>query len=77
MPKAVIHETFIGPFGERIVRYKDGTYEGILCPHYAPCPIDYRCEHKNPKYDWCKRCKVKTCEHSTKEKNMLIRKGEE
>jgi hypothetical protein len=71
------HEEFEGPFGERVIRYKDGYYEGIECSQYAPCPIDYRCENKNSKYEWCRRCKVLTCSHSTKEKNLLIRKGEE
>lgn len=76
MAQPHLHVRFIGPFGEVIERYKDGKYEGIQCPHYTPCPIDYRCEIKNSKYEWCDKCKVQTCDHSTKQKNMLIKKGE-
>lgn len=76
MAGAKLHERFIGPFGEVVERYEDARYEGIECPHYDPCPICYRCSIKNLKYDWCKRCKVKTCNHTTRGKNTMIRKAD-
>lgn len=74
LAKGNIEERFKGPFGGRVKRYKDGEYKGIKCDWYTKCPITYRCEVKNTAYKRCKRCKVKAAYHSTREKNLLIRK---
>ncbi|MFW6015860.1 MAG: hypothetical protein ACOCRK_05440 [bacterium] len=74
MARGGIAERFKGPFDERITRYQDGSYQGIQCDWYTKCPITYRCEAKHEGHDRCKKCKVKAAYHSTKEKNLLIRK---
>ena len=75
MPNALPHENFRGINNQLVTRFKDGTYDGIECDWYDPCPICYRCMNRlQTKHDRCRECKVKTCTHSTVERNRLIRK---
>ena len=70
-----IHEKFKGVCDNTVTRYKDGYYKNVKCIHYEPCPICFRCEVKNKKYKKCRNCEVKKDYHTTREKNMMIRKG--
>ena len=69
-------ETFRGINNQLITRYKDGFYDNILCEWYDPCPICRRCMNRfQSKYDHCLDCGVKTCTHTTEERNRMMQKG--
>lgn len=63
--------------GADIIRYKDGYYKGVKCINYEPCPICRRCENKSSIYEECRNCDVKGCYHRTKDKVMLIKRGDQ
>ena len=63
--------------GARIKRYYDGSYKGINCINYEPCPVCYRCENKDETSEECKKCDVKGDYHKTEDKVLLIKRGDD
>lgn len=56
-------------------RLSNGKYLGIKCHLYNPCPICYRCTNYFPqKYQACRDCSLISCNHTTKQKNLLIKR---
>ena len=58
-----------------VKRTADAYYLGVECSWYNPCPVCQRCISSFPsKYERCKECSVTGCHHTTKQRNMLIKR---
>ena len=76
-PKGEIVRVYHDRTNGTVKRTADAYYLGVKCSWYHPCPICQRCMASFPsKYERCKDCAVTGCHHTTKQRNMLIkRKG--
>ena len=76
-PKAEVVRVYHDKVNGTVKRTADAYYVGVKCSWYHPCPICQRCMASFPsKYERCKECSVTGCYHTTKQRNMLIkRKG--